>query len=145
MKNVVLIIQGKSGVGKSTLIKQVKDRLCKMPNCKVLKDDFSGNKFDIQTILQIGDVKVGIESEGDPGSNLYKRLAELVKQDCNIIICSCRTYGETVNSIGKACYNYEKTWIKHFSIDSDFEEKSLRKSANELSTKFIYDILNSRF
>jgi hypothetical protein len=61
---------------------------------------------DIRVILTIRlnvevEVKVGIESQGDPGDRvrLLPSLRLFVDQECDVVVCACRTSGPTLTAV----------------------------------------------
>ncbi|MGN1375570.1 MAG: hypothetical protein ACI4V5_03335, partial [Prevotella sp.] len=63
---------------------------------------------DITAVIEVCGVLVGIESQGDPNSRMFNTLPELVRIGCEIIVCACRTWGETkqlVESLRKDGYD----------------------------------------
>jgi hypothetical protein len=60
-----------------------------------------------------GDVKVGIESRGDPSSRLFKSLETFDKAGCKVILCATRTKGETVKAVEKLSLasQYQIVWL----------------------------------
>jgi hypothetical protein len=105
----VIALKGISNVGKSQTIKKVYELLLKIyPSAKIEKK-FIG--VDITVVLSIGEIKIGIESQGDPNSRLRNSLAYFVEINCQIIICATRTYGQTVDAVNKLEGSYEIKWV----------------------------------
>ncbi|MEH6345274.1 MAG: hypothetical protein V7785_09320 [Bermanella sp.] len=120
--NQVFALQGAGTTGKTTTIKCIFDLLKeKYPKSEVT--DLRPGTYDIKVLIDINGTLVGIESQGDPNSNLETSLPELVKNKCDIIICACRTRGMTTDWIGK---------IKGYKINfvSQTISKSNRKVVN---------------
>ncbi|NBG66207.1 hypothetical protein [Acidiluteibacter ferrifornacis] len=106
MEKVIISLNGPGKQGKSSVVKLLVSRIRQAyPEAVTEKSVGTTNtekKDDIKTIIIIGTIKIGIESTGDPGSNLEKSLKEFVKVECDIIICSSRTKGkpmEWVNAV----------------------------------------------
>lgn len=51
--------------------------------------------------MEIGDVLIGIESQGDSNSRQSKSLLEFAKMGCTIILCACRSRGTTKQNVVK--------------------------------------------
>src|SRR5580693_7524427 len=99
MKKTVIAISGASNQGKSASIKEIVQRITlRFPSAFV---DYKINTADVKAIIQIGHVKIGIESQGDPGSRLGASLQEFIKEGCDIIVCATRTRGETVELVNE--------------------------------------------
>lgn len=94
MNNLVIANNGKAQSGKSSSIKEVFNKLIATYPYKVLIKD-----GDIKAIITIGNVLVGIESQGDPNSRMMQSMNDFVSMGCQIIVAACRTSGETYNKI----------------------------------------------
>ena len=145
---LIIALYGKGGIGKSTTCKLVKDKLLKLGGLNVFRNEHvRANGHDINIVLQQDTLKIGIETEGDPGTPLEDRLSDFVNIGCQIIVCTCRTYGKTVKVIQsfRPKYDYDIVWINQNNLESDYDEGNLRKLANEKTSKFIIEILKRRF
>lgn len=94
MNNLVIANNGKAECGKSSSIKEVFNKLITTYPYKVLIKD-----GDIKATVTIGNILVGIESQGDPNSRMMQSMNDFVSMGCQIIIAACRTSGETYNKI----------------------------------------------
>lgn len=72
---------------------------------KVLKgSDKFENKQDLKVLIEYCGVKIGLESQGDPGSRLVNSIEEFIKTyESEIIICACRTKGKDARTIKRLC------------------------------------------
>ncbi|MBN2589865.1 MAG: hypothetical protein JXA96_08375 [Sedimentisphaerales bacterium] len=112
----VIALWGCSNVGKSSTIKQVCELLlAKYPKTKKEHGIF---RVDIRVVLIINGVKVGIESQGDPGSRLSESLSLFAKMGCKVIVCATRTKGQTVDAVNKLKPNYEVIWREQIATKS---------------------------
>jgi len=119
MNKTIIGIYGRGQEGKSTTIKKVTQLiLSNYPNatCSINPIDYSG---DILLIINIGTIKIGFESQGDPGSrmiyaNTVENLAKI--ELCDIIVCATRTEGETVKKVDYVAdtYGYHTIWLSSF-------------------------------
>jgi len=94
---------------------------------------------DFRLVLEINGIIVGIESEGDPKTNLEKRLFELVdKFNCSLIFCSTRTKGETVWAVENLANakGFQKIWTSTYQI----KDKNTHKQVNKLKAKHILEL-----
>lgn len=97
MKTMILVL-GASNRGKSQSIKRL---AMKMPFSSLIRpwrnDDY--DSFVIGTVNDKADKEhiIGIESQGDPGSNQILWIQECIKADCKVIVAACRSYGQTYN------------------------------------------------
>lgn len=122
MRNKTIItIYGRKNEGKSETIKNV---------CRLILETFTiavpypatiDYSSDILVTIQIGSVKIGMESQGDPNSRMLhadtiRKLADKTIDPqlggCDIIICASRTSGDTVNKVDEIAniYNYHTLW-----------------------------------
>lgn len=118
MNKTIIAIYGRQSEGKSTIIKNVCELiLADFPNAVPTPAviDYSG---DILVTIQLGLIKIGIESQGDPNSRIIKentirRLADEALDPlfggCHVILCATRTGGETVNKVDAIA----KTYVFH--------------------------------
>lgn len=112
MEKIVIADNGVGGQGKSTAIKSV---------YKALKEEFEGVKIenymddgDVKAELVVNGYRIGIESQGDPGSRIYASLKEFVQHDCNMIIVACRTKGDTIEEVRHLRKDgYKIIWARH--------------------------------
>jgi hypothetical protein len=125
MNKTIIGIYGRANEGKSETIKQI---------CRILISDFPNAVPTVQDInysgdiliaIQIGEIKIGLESQGDPNSRMVnddtlKKLADTkvdaVLGGCDIIICATRTGGQTVQTVDDLAnhYDYHSLWISSF-------------------------------
>lgn len=115
IKPTILACHGVANQGKSETIKNLSKLLiAKYPNAII--DYINSNyKYDITVVITIGNVKIGIESQGDPNSRLGKSLQEFTSKQnpCDIIICSTRTSGSTVTLVSNLHTAYDIIWISN--------------------------------
>ena len=94
----IFALQGKGNLGKTWTINQVYLEL-QNKYSTAQATLFTPNTIDVKAIMDIpirgNIIKVGIESQGDPDSRLNSSLVDFVNANCDIIICACRTSGET--------------------------------------------------
>jgi hypothetical protein len=76
-------------------------------------------KVDVTIVVTIDGTKVGIETQGDPNSRLAKSLERFVQLNCKVIVCACRSYGETVNIVRAGEQSgYQIKWFEKAKIES---------------------------
>lgn len=148
MNKTIIAVHGRAGEGKSETIKKVCEFILRdFPNAISSKTPiYSG---DIILAIQIGEIKIGFESQGDPNSrmiydNTIKKLAdkELSSElgGCDIIICATRTGGMTVKEVDKIAdkYGYYTLWISSF-----FSPKLNQSVLNTKAANNIIEIIKS--
>lgn len=104
--NTIIAINGKENTGKTTTIKEINQLL--KSEYPTSKREYEIHKPDIRVIITINGVKIGIESQGDPG-RLPKSILLFVENQCDIIVCATRSKGQTIKLIKKQ-ENYEIIW-----------------------------------
>lgn len=79
---------------------------------------------DFRLIVEINGKIVGVESQGDPKTRLEERLEELaVIQNCDLIICTCRTRGETVDAVSNLRnHGYEVIWTSTYELNGAVQQ-----------------------
>lgn len=125
----IFALKSSGNSGKTTSIKLLPGLLQeKYPRCVVVKTYFGDAYRDIKLIIEIGQIKIGIESQGDPNSRLCKTLAEFVAQKCDIIICATRMWGQTVDCVNSHLKLYEIEFI-----DKDKESNESKQDESNRS------------
>lgn len=112
MEKIAIVDYGAGEQGKSAAIKSV---------YKALSEGFEGVKIenymddgDVKAELLINGYRIGIESQGDPGSRVYASLKEFVQHDCDMIIVACRTKGDTIEEVRHLREDgYKVIWTQH--------------------------------
>lgn len=94
LSKFILALRGPGNTGKSTTI----HLLYKLMNMSGF-NDIEGNfgKFkDFWCVFEKGGKKIGITSLGDSYSVLSHKLDILNQAGCEVIVCACRTSGQTI-------------------------------------------------
>lgn len=115
MKRIAIAVWGKAGIGKTSTIRCVFDKLNvegKVPDKTIGPD--------ICAIIKLNNgKKIGVASLGDPCSDQPKWIDYLVENNCDVIVCACRTKGDTVEIVTNlANYDYNIVWISPFTNNS---------------------------
>lgn len=135
MKNI-LTIWGNKEQGKSTTIKKIVPLFqAHFPYAKLR---WIHKDYDIELIIELKDKKIGIESQGDPGSRLEESVSYLATEEkCDLIICASRTRGKTVDDIVRIAQenNYEIIWVNNYRSNSN------HKALNEMSAEHIFQLI----
>ena len=112
MKSIIYI-KASANHGKTEIICKIYEKLKEFDykddeKFKTINEN-SGNKEykDILRVVVKGDIRIGIASCGDPSENHKKWLDILCSENCDIIICACRTRGRTLQTI-EAIKDYDK-------------------------------------
>ena len=118
--------------GKTTTLKIVRKHLAKVATSTVASASIDG--IDFREIFIINGKKVGIESQGDPGSRLCKSLELFKREGCSVIICSTRSRGSTVKSVEALEPDYKLSWRGQSAIGLPEN----RGASNQAIAKLIY-------
>jgi hypothetical protein len=97
---------------------------------------------DFRLVVDINGIIVGIESQGDPGTGLEKRLFELAdKFKCDLILCSTRTKGETVYAVEnlESTKGFQIIWTSTYQIVDENQQNIV----NQIKAKHILDLLKN--
>ncbi len=105
----LIAVRGVANRGKSASIKNAYALLKAAHPSATVEEMFIG--ADITVVMTVSGVKVGIESQGDPNSRLFKSLDRFVNIGCKVIICATRTSGKTVHAVNALARQYEIKWL----------------------------------
>jgi cellulose biosynthesis protein BcsQ len=139
MKTIIAIYNS-GGKGKSTTTLELANLLLAIPGCRIIYSDKpSANlTIDFRLIIEINGKIIALESQGDPGTHLQKRLDDIVKKhNPYLIFCTCRTRGETVaavNIIAKV-NSYDLIW------STTYETKHSHQLVNRVKAEHLQDLI----
>ena len=142
MNKTIIAVHGRANEGKSETIKNVcKIILDTFPIAKPSKENINYSD-DINLIIDINGVRIGIESQGDPNSRMIwkKTVRKLAEEKCDIILCATRTSGETVKTVDKIAndFDYHTLWISSY-----FSPKLNKSILNLKAANNIIEIIKS--
>ncbi|MCL2067229.1 MAG: hypothetical protein FWG99_07160 [Treponema sp.] len=131
----IIVIQGAGDRGKTQTVKKVYDLLkAKYPKAKIT--DYFPGKYDIKILMEnVNGLLVGIESYGDPITDrLEDSLKCFDKAGCDIIFCSARTRGYSVDWIKKYSKKYKITYIqqKYVFGNKNHQDRNNEDRAQEM-------------
>jgi hypothetical protein len=95
-------------------------------------------KGDFRLVVEVNGKIIGIESKGDPNTGLRARLEDLaVNHHCDIILCSTRTKGDTVDAVDSLSYHkhFQTIWASTYQIASN------QNLANQAKAKHLLHLL----
>jgi len=138
--NTIIAIWNSGSKGKSSTILNLANLLMSSYTHSVIycNKDSSKLTVDFRLILEINKKIIALESKGDPKTDLEKRLSEIAtKYHPNLIICSTRTRGETVQAVHKTAskYSFDKIW------SSTYEITHSQSLANNLKSEHLLDLI----
>jgi len=104
-------LQGAGSSGKSDVIIRLLELLRSKYPKAIYRELHRGR--DIKVVIEnIKGKTIGIESQGDPNSRLLSSLEIFKAEKCNIIFCSCRTSGMTVDWVNTLSPPYKITFVQ---------------------------------
>lgn len=142
MKTIISIWHS-SNKGKTRTIREVANYLLQnYTDTEIIYSPPNGipDQGDFRIVLRVKGKIIGIETQGDPGTGLEKRLSDLADIfNCDIIICSSRTRGETVMAIENVANtrDYQTIWTSTYQIGNNI----LHEQVNKLKAKQITELL----
>ena len=114
----IFVLQGVHDSGKTSTLTLLNELLRKKyPNIEGNPKCSTRGKYkDFQVIytLTVNGKKqyIGIKTDGDNGKAVYDDVGWLVDNKCNIIFCSCRSYGSTVEAVKRFSKEADITFVK---------------------------------
>ena len=97
-------------------------------------------KGDFRLVVEINGIIIGVESQGDPNTNLQKRLIDLADTyNCEIILCSSRTRGDTIAAVDNLYLTrgFQTIWTSNYQI----ADKANHNLVNRLKAKHLLELL----
>lgn len=95
---------------------------------------------DFRVVLQINGTIIGIETQGDPNTNLESRLMDLADNfNCDIILCATRTRGDTVGAVDNLSHNrgFQTIWTSTYQMATNHQ------LVNQAKARHLLDLLLS--
>lgn len=139
----LLAVWNTSSKGKSATLKEFALLLVsKFPSHKIIFMFPSIIKphGDFRLVIEINGKIIAIESQGDPNTQLEKRLSDICKTyNPDIILCTCRTRGQTVNAVDKiaSTFSYQQIWTSTYQMDTN------HSLANQLKARHLLELLQT--
>ncbi|WP_277056518.1 hypothetical protein [Treponema socranskii] len=114
----MFVLQGVHDSGKTSTLTILDELLRKKyPNIEGNPKCSTRGKYkDFQVIytLTVNGKKrlIGIKTDGDNGKAVYGDVGSLVDDECNIIFCTCRSYGGTVEAVKRLSEEADVRFVK---------------------------------
>jgi hypothetical protein len=148
MQRLVIANTGITDRGKTQALNKVIEELTDVNNKAEVVKEKSLDNGDVRVILLYKGKKIGIETQGDPGvlSRLSPSLDYFVQENCEVIVCACRTSGNTYEAVEdlQKQHGYKIIWYSNPYVESikegDFPDKVkavYAKSVREMIEKKI--------
>ena len=116
----VFALKGRRNIGKSQTIRTVDELLrAKYPSARVEHEHRT--RVELRVVLNINGVKIGVESIDENIGRIQASFDLFVSLGCEVIICTTRTTGKTVNAVN-ALPGYEVVWLEQRAQSATFEQ-----------------------
>ncbi len=135
MKKLVIVVSGVSNRGKTKSIKKVVDLLQKKyPEGELSKSLQPTLTVDILHIFTVGNVKIGIASQGDSRDKLEEFFNKLIQAGSEIIVCACHTPTSATYRFIDALdrQKYDVVFIEKIGVVENERDSSNEATANEI-------------
>lgn len=145
MQKTVIANSGSADRGKTTSIRAVYEALKSKYEEEFKSISYIDEYSDIRAIFEIRGILFGLESQGDPKSRMFKSLDVFFEKDCKIIICTCRSRGDTKDKVRslRDSHGYRLIWAQNISCKSVAVELN-KIYVNSIIT-IVDDIINDRY
>lgn len=142
MNKTIIAVYGRYNEGKSDTLKKVcQTILSTFPTAEASQEDIN-YEHDILLTIQLPNLKIGIESKGDPNSRMLTEdtIKSLADENCDIILCATRTSGDTTYKVDEIAdnYGYHTLWISSF-----WSPKLDYSVLNQKAAENVIDIIKS--
>lgn len=151
MRKLVIADRGAGSIGKSSAVREVFYQLSREYKPKLEEWQYEKDTGDIKAIFEIGGVKVGVESQGDPGCDMEETMKDFaVKYECDIIVTACRTKGSTFQKVNTYLRRkgYDILWYAHYVYqgeDASDAWETFKVTYAEQVVKLIKDRIAGKF
>lgn len=136
--STIIAIWNSGGKGKSSTILNLANLLMtSYPSHTVIycSKNASALTIDFRLILEISGKTIALESQGDPKTDLEKRLDDIaVTYKPDLVICSTRTRGETVHAVHRIAHkhSFDKIWTSTYELTHSHNIVNIAKSEHLL-------------
>lgn len=137
----IIANSGQSEQGKSQVIYGVYHRLLEDYDAiNIVEPKLNGA---CKAILQLKGKRIGIETHGAPYSRLHKSLEEFCNFPCDIILCTSRTKGKSIEAIYQAAnrYDYRVFSVANYRCDYKAPQEALNERFVRNLTDLVLDLV----
>ena len=155
---VVLIITGAEDKGKTASVKGIFKYFDALPGRKVVcpyPRENTEKPREIKSVLEIDGMKIGFESEGDPGSRLVtEKLKDQLAEGCDLIVCAartglskphCRPLIEILEELETRHPEYRIICVSNYEDQEDKPEQGYCDSLNDLFVEAAIKLIKRLF
>ena len=143
----IIAVWGAKNTGKTTAILKTYEKLLDLG--AIIEKQTGSLNDDIYAILNYKSKKIGIISMGDPSPNEQEseqgtHLADAATEECDIIICACRTKDETLANIHKTISKgYDVVWASPLSRGKYNETATNERVLANLFSNTLIELINN--
>ena len=145
-KKTIISIYGRHNEGKSSTIRMIYDALVRSEIGGIPDREVPENG-DILVIVQVGEIRVAIESQGDPHGRMEEEdtLRPFAQAACEIILCATRTRGTAVHMVDDLAneFGYHTLWTSTYYAPN-FDVNLLNRRRSEEILRVIDDLMLGR-
>ncbi|MEZ5384839.1 MAG: hypothetical protein R3F13_04935 [Prosthecobacter sp.] len=138
MNKTIVAVWHSGSKGKTSTLRAVATHLLRIyPSHQILHGSISATG-DFSLVVRINQQVIAVESKGDPHTQLFERLVEIVgKFAPDVIFCTTRTKGDTIAAVEaiESKYGYEAIWTSTYQIARN------QATANDLKGQHLIALL----
>lgn len=160
----IIALEGKSNTGKSTTLGRLAKELCdkgaKFVSGKDIDEEgvlrnaederaryLAGNEVkakDFAAVFEYSGKKIGVVTQGDTRKCMDYWFDDFILvQDCDVIVCACRTKGETIEKleeIGGDCIFVSKSWVD--TKDGKYDDFTILDRLTDDQIRLLIEIID---
>lgn len=103
--------------------------------------EFLRNDGEVEVLLTVNGHRVGLVSQGDPNTSLENRLRSVVAKGCEVLVCSCRTRGETVAAVHRIAKEHSCRIIWTAPYQDGVKNREVHRNLNEMKAKHLVEVV----
>lgn len=120
MRKAIVIIECENGSHKTSIIRTVSQILIGLRHTTVLNIEKLGLTGDIDTIVQLDNMKIGVASQNDMSNATLHLMEQLVTRGCDFIICATQNNPNDLEHLKRYADLYDFNFI---DLKSHWSEK----------------------
>lgn len=136
---LIIALYGVSGCGKSSTLRATWESL--RDQGLIDNEEVLANNFDFQVIVTVNGSRVGIVSQGDPGTGLENRLRQMARVGCRVVFCSCRTRGTTIHEVERVADEKDSRIIWTSPYQDFVDDQTIKDNLNALKGRHLTEVL----
>jgi len=137
--NLIIAVYGPSGCGKTTSIRAMVGEFEEQADVRDLL--FLRNDGEIEALLTANGHRVALVSQGDPGTGLEERLRAVVAEGCEVLVCSCRTRGETMWAIQRIAREHSCRIIWTAPYQDLIRDLEVHRNLNGMKARHLVELV----